>query len=88
MIGVAKRYRELLTALLIERELVGGTLPDDVESLRVEALDRCWWAMTRDEQDDVEKELADEKTIDAPADLQTEDTCVEEGQRALPRRAA
>jgi hypothetical protein len=44
MIGAARRYRELFTGLLIERELEGGTLPEEIESHHVEELDRCWWA--------------------------------------------
>ena len=88
MIGAARRYRELLTALLMERELAGGTLPDEAESSHVEELDRCWWAMTGAEQQEAERALADEHLIDAPADLGAEDVSVQKGEHALPRRAA
>lgn len=88
MIGAATRYRELLTALLLDRELAGGTLPDEIESLHVEELDRCWWAMTDIEQAEAERTLADDPSIDAPADLHVEDVRVEQGKHELPRRAA
>jgi hypothetical protein len=88
MIGAARRYRELLTALLMERELAGGTLPEESESNHVEELDRCWWAMTGVEQQEVEREIADEHLIDAPADLDAEDVSVQKGERGPPRRAA
>jgi len=38
MIGAAKRYRELVTRLLIERELAGGSLSEEHESRFVEEL--------------------------------------------------
>ena len=88
MIGAARRYREMLTALLMERELAGGSLPDESESNHVEELDRCWWAMTDSEQQDVERRLASEHLIDAPSDLGVEDVSVQKGEHALPRRAA
>ncbi len=88
MIGAARRYRELLTALLLDRELAGGTLPEDVESQHVEALDRCWWAMTNAEQQEVERAIAAEGPVEAPNDLRAEDVRVEKGNHHLPRRAA
>jgi hypothetical protein len=88
MIGAAKRYRELLTALLMERELAGGTLPEESESNHVEELDRCWWAMTGPEQQEIEQAIADERLVDAPTDLGAEDVRVNEGEHELPRRAA
>ena len=88
MIGAAKRYAELLTTLLIDRELAGGALPDEVESRHVEELDRCWWAMTDAEQDDIERLLADETPIAAPVELLQLDVLLTQGARELPRRAA
>jgi hypothetical protein len=88
MIGAARRYQELLTALLLERELAGGALPQDLESRHVEELDRCWWAMTTGEQEAAERAIADEQPIDAPADLGEQDVIVEPGEHAPPRRAA
>ena len=55
MIGAAKRYRELLATLLVERELAGGSLSEEEESRCVEDLDRCWWAMTDSEQSETER---------------------------------
>jgi|HubBroStandDraft_4_1064222.scaffolds.fasta_scaffold1949293_1 hypothetical protein len=88
MIGAARRYRELLTALLIERELEGGTLAEEIESQHVEELDRCWWAMTSAEQQDIERAISDEQPIDGPADLGVEDVSVQQGEHELPRKAA
>jgi len=84
----ASRYRELLSALLLERELAGGALPDEIESERVEALDECWWAMTNAEQEEIERSMATEARIEAPSDLGAQDVEVEEGKHVLPRKAA
>lgn len=88
MIGAATRYRELLTTLLMERELAGGSLAEEQESRYVEELDRCWWAMTDVEQGDVERAIASDATIEAPLDLSAEDVLVVQGEHRLPRRAA
>jgi hypothetical protein len=89
MIGAAKRYEELLTTLLVDRELAGGTLPEEVESHHVEELDRCWWAMTREEQQAVELRLTEEqRSVTAPETLGVEDVHVAQGEHVLPRRAA
>ena len=88
MIGAARRYRELMTTLLMDRELAGGTLREEEESRHVEALDRCWWAMSQEEQEEAERWLANDRSIEAPADLLVEDVAVERGKRSLPRKAA
>jgi hypothetical protein len=88
VIGAAKRYRELLTTLLMERELAGGSLSDAEESRYVEELDRCWWAMTDSEQAETERTIASNEPIDAPADLGTTDVAVARGEHRLPRQAA
>ncbi len=88
MIGAANRYRELLTQLLIHRELAGGTLPDDVEAQFVEELDRCWWALTSEEQSTVERSLDTEHPPPAEAELPLTDTVTVPGQHDPPRRAA
>ena len=88
MIGAARRYRELLTALLIERDLAGGSLPEEIESRHVEELDRCWWAMTNTEQDEAEKAITDEQPIEAPPDLNALDVRLQQGEHELPRKAA
>jgi hypothetical protein len=82
MIGAAKRYREILMTLLMERELAGGSLSDDEESRYVEELDRCWWAMTDLEQAETEHAIASNEPVDAPADLGAEDVA---GISWLPR---
>ncbi len=88
MIGAAKRYNELLTDLLVERELAGGSLPQETESRFVEELDRCWWALTPSEQDEIERATAAEHDLSAPVSLSEEDVALPEGARVMPRKAA
>lgn len=88
MIGAAKRYQELLTSLLIERELAGGSLSDELESRHVEELDRCWWAMTNEEQAEAERQIAEERPLEAPPELGVQDVHVQRGEHGLPRKAA
>lgn len=88
MIGAARRYRELLTTLMMERALAGGSLPEEAESRHVDDLDTCWWAMTPAEQEDAERQIANDEPGGAPADLRIEDVSVEQGKHAPPRKAA
>ncbi|MBI4953984.1 MAG: hypothetical protein HY908_18310 [Myxococcales bacterium] len=88
MIGAANRYRELLTTLLLERELAGGTLAIEQESRWVEELDRCWWALTDEEQQQVEDLLARAAPPMARAVLDATDLVVREGDKTMPRQAA
>jgi hypothetical protein len=88
MIGAARRYRELLTQLLLEREEQGEAWLEADESRFVEELDRCWWAMTNAEQAEVEGAFADEPLANAPVELSFEDVRIERGQKAFPRKAA
>lgn len=51
--GEQERYVVLVAKLLLQRARC--ELPDDDEEARyVDELDRCWWAMSRSEQDEVE----------------------------------
>ena len=88
MIGAASRYRELLTQLLIQRELAGGSLPEDVESELVEELDRCWWALGPAEQEKIEQELAAEVAPPTEPDLKMADTQLSPGSHEPPRKVA
>jgi hypothetical protein len=88
MIGAAKRYSELLTTLLIDRELAGGSLPEEVESRHVEELDRCWWALTPTEQDEIERTAQADHGMTAPTSLAEEDVALSQGARMKPRKAA
>jgi hypothetical protein len=56
--GGNERYLELLGDLAVRRARVGGVLEPQEESELVEALDRCWRAMTDDEQDVAERAYA------------------------------
>lgn len=86
MSSAAAKYRELLATLLVERELAGGSLPEDDESRYVEELDRCWWAMTSSEQAEIETTMATDATIDAPGELDSVDVLVTKGEHRLPRQ--
>lgn len=88
MTPVSQRYRELLNRLLLERELAGGALPDEDESDYVAQLDLYWWEMTPEEQERIERELAEDITPDAPLELGQTDQEVGIGQRVPPRKAA
>jgi hypothetical protein len=57
MIGAKGRYIELVAELLIQRALA-DEIPDEDEAKYVDDLDRCWWEMSRSEQDEVERALS------------------------------
>jgi hypothetical protein len=61
VIGARERYIELL----LQRALAGDEIPDEDEAGYVEELDRCWWAMTKSEQDEVERAIADQPSLAA-----------------------
>lgn len=56
MTDAAKRYKALLAELLRERKFA-GPLSEDEESRYAEMLDRYWWEMSADEQEEVERRL-------------------------------
>lgn len=76
-------FMQKLTGLLLERELAGGALDQDIESERVAELDDLWWQMTDKEQEQAEVEIA--KTPDAPKELHLVDVNVILGCSELPR---
>jgi len=78
---LTKRYLGMLTELLLERELNGGTLPMDVESERSAKLEEIWWQLSDEEQDEVEEVF--KRPIEAPVDLGLVDMPAESG---FPRR--
>lgn len=78
---LTKQYLGMLTELLLERELNGGTLPMDVESERSAKLEEIWWQLSDEEQDEVEEVVM--RPIEAPVDLGLVDMPAESG---LPRR--
>lgn len=86
MIDAATRYRALFTDLLIQRELAGGSLSDDIEAAFVAELDRYWWAMTPAQQEAFEATASN--TLEAPQDLRSQDVRLEKGNRLMPRKAA
>jgi len=86
MIGARERYIELVTELLLQRALADDELPDEEEARYVDELDRCWWAMSRAEQDEVERALADQPPLGAPVDLGESDTEVHHGAKEPPRK--
>lgn len=66
MIGARERYIELVTELLLQRALADDELPAEDEARYVDELDRCWWAMSRSEQDEVERAIADQPPARSP----------------------
>lgn len=54
------KYMRLMEALFEARaKAPGGRLTDDEESDHVEGMDGLWWEMTDDEQQEVERWLAE-----------------------------
>jgi hypothetical protein len=88
MIGAYERYSELLVDLVLSRGLAGGALPDAAESEYAENLDRCWWAMSEDERQRAEVELAPDRLPVVAQELEQVDVAVGEGQHTPPRKAA
>jgi hypothetical protein len=82
------RYRTLLGQLLFEREAAGGELSEDEESRWVERLDGVWWQLSPEEQDLVDRELAEPVVPKAREELNLVDCKIRKGSKALPRRAA
>lgn len=88
MIGAAQRYRELLEDLLLERELRDGNLPPTEEARFAGELDRCWNAMTEQEQEDAERRFVEHIIPVSTLELSEEDIHVTQGARIPPRKAA
>lgn len=86
MIGAHQRYIELLTELLFERALADGGLSDEGEARYVDELDRCWWAMSNEEQEEVERFIASPSPLVAPDLLEEIDTEVRRGAKEPPRK--
>lgn len=86
MIGAKDRYIELVTELLLRRALADDKLPEEDEARYVDELDRCWWAMSRSEQDEVERVIADQPSLEAPISLGESDTDVHRGAKEPPRK--
>ena len=86
MIGAKDRYLELVTELLLARAMTDDALPEDAEVAYVDELDRCWWAMTKLEQDEVERLVASQSSPDAPAEIGERDTMVARGAKEPPRK--
>lgn len=86
MIGARERYIELVTELLLQRALADDELPDEDEARYVDELDRCWWAMSRSEQDEVEHAIANPPPLAAPVELGESDTEVRRGAKEPPRK--
>jgi hypothetical protein len=55
MIGAARRLSELMSDLLLRREIAGGPLSQEDESAAAAELERCWWEMSDDEQAESER---------------------------------
>jgi hypothetical protein len=82
MSPATQRYCNLLSALLNERELSGGELPDEQEERYAADLDACWNRLNAQEVEEVERYFAHPPR---GAAQKLEDRKVEEGERVLPR---
>lgn len=53
-VNAKEHYLELVAELLLQRARVNAALPDEDEARYADELDRCWWVMSRSEQNEVE----------------------------------
>jgi hypothetical protein len=60
----AKHYIHLATKLRLQRSLANSDLSAEEEARYADELDRCWWAMSRSEQDEVERVIAAQPPVD------------------------
>lgn len=88
MTGAAQRYDELRVELTILRASASEPLPQDVEADFAADLQRCWDAMTDEEQERMEASLAEDFVPSAEEDLAQEDEVVPDGGKFLPRKVA
>jgi hypothetical protein len=86
MIGAAHRYIELSIELLLKRALADDNLPEDAEAEYADELDRCWWVMTKAEQDEIEHAIATQPSPEAPTELGESDIIVTRGSKEPPRK--
>ena len=86
MNGAAQRYRELMLEWDLARAEAGGTLPQKEDLRYAAAIDRCWVAMTEDEQDAYDEERARTQELEAPSSLEVNDTLVTRGAKDGPRQ--
>jgi hypothetical protein len=84
----ARRYKELMSDLLLQRELKGGQLPAIDEAQFVADLDECWHSMTDAEQAEVEEMFAPRRQPKVTRELSAVERPVAKGARNTPRRAA
>jgi hypothetical protein len=85
MIGAAQKYRELVLELLFEREAAPDGLSQETEAQYAGALDRCWRAMSEEEQDAVEGEFASKVPPTVSQEPRWRDREVNKGATELPR---
>ena len=88
MIGAARRFSELMSDLLLRRELAGGPLSQGAESDAAAELERCWWEMTEVEQAEAEGTFSPLHVPGAPHALDQLDETVAAGSHDFPRKAA
>jgi hypothetical protein len=87
MIGAAARFRELMTDLLLQRALAGGLLHEMRESEYAAELERCWWAMSTDEQEDAEAHFNDNPPATSSSEKLLHDRIAKIGSHDPPRQS-
>jgi hypothetical protein len=85
MIGAVQKYRELIFELLLEREVAPDGLSQESEARYAGALDRCWYAMSEEEQEAIENELASKASPTVAEEPSWQDREVNKGSTELPR---
>jgi hypothetical protein len=85
MIGATQKYRELVFELLLERAAAADVLPQETEARFAGALDRCWHAMSPEEQETMERQFASETMPTVAEEPNLSDREVSKGATELPR---
>lgn len=89
MTGIVQRYNELIWELRLNRATsaqIGEQLPQGIEADFAAKLQRCWEAMTDDEQKCVDTTLIDVRNMLAQKNLNIIDENIPLGSMTLPRQ--
>lgn len=85
MIGAAQKYRELVFELRLERAASDSDLSQEMEARYAGALDRCWHAMSEEEQEAVESAFSSDTKPAVAEEPNLRDRELTKGATELPR---
>jgi|GEM_PF-5809886 len=88
MSKATERYRHLLFELELERLVHGGVLSQEVELVYTERFEPLWFAMSADEQSELEAWFKSRRAVAAKSELHEQDCTVVLNSGGPPRKAA